>query len=69
MQTGKHQTDAQGLLGLAWPSHGVVRGYLVGVPDEVFTRDPGNGEWSVQMCMKHMRQADDFFKRMIEAAA
>lgn len=68
VQTAKHQTDAQRLLSQAWRSHGTLRGYLVGVPDNVFTRDPGNGEWSVQTCLTHMRQAEDFFKRMIEAA-
>jgi hypothetical protein len=68
VQTGKSATDAQRLLGLAWRSHGAVRGYLVGVDDELFTRDPGNGEWSVQQCMVHMSEADGFFKRMIEAA-
>ena len=68
VQTGKVATDAQRLLGLAWRSHGAVRGYLVGVDDELFTRDPGNGEWSVQQCMAHMSGSDGFFKRMIEAA-
>lgn len=68
VQTGKIATDAQRLLGLAWRSHGAVRGYLVGVDDELFARDPGNGEWSVQQCMAHMSGSDGFFKRMIEAA-
>jgi hypothetical protein len=68
VQTGKIATDAQRLLGLAWKTHGTVRGYLVGVSDELFARSPGNGEWSVQECMAHMTVADGFFKRMIEAA-
>ncbi|MBA2452149.1 MAG: DinB family protein [Chloroflexia bacterium] len=68
VQTGKVSTDAQRLLGFAWRSYGTLRGYLVGVPDELFTRDPGDGEWSVQECLDHMRGSDGFFKRMIEAA-
>ncbi|CAN5327959.1 hypothetical protein BH23CHL1_BH23CHL1_15240 [soil metagenome] len=68
VQTGKIATDAQRLLGLSWRTHGTVCGYLVGVPDELFTRDPGDGEWSVQECLDHMRGSDGFFKRMIGAA-
>lgn len=68
VQTGRIATDAQRLLGQSWRTHGTVRGYLVGVDDELFTRDPGNGEWSVQECMNHMSGSDGFFKRMIEAA-
>ena len=68
VQTGRPQSDAQRLLSLAWQTHGAVRGYLVGVQDDVFTRDPGNGEWSVAECMAHMQEADGFFKEMIEVA-
>ncbi|HEX2281103.1 MAG TPA: DinB family protein, partial [Thermomicrobiales bacterium] len=68
VQTGKHPTDAQRLLGLAWQTHGVLRGYLVGVTDELSARDPGDGEWSVNQTIDHMREADGFFRRMIEEA-
>jgi hypothetical protein len=68
VQTGKHFTDAQRLMGLAWLSHGMLRGYLVGVPDELATNDPGNGEWPVHKNLQHVEEADDFFARMIDAA-
>ena len=68
VQTGKHQTDAQRLLGLAWQSHGLLRSHLAGVPDDVYLADPGNGEWSIQQALEHIHEADEFFARMIHAA-
>lgn len=68
VQTGKHQSDIQRLLGLAWQTHGVLRGLLAGVPQELYSRDPGNGEWSVEQALNHIRDADDFFHRQIKAA-
>lgn len=67
-QTGRHLTDAQRLLGLAWQSHGLMRGCLVGVPDALAAEDPGNGEWAVVTALEHVREADGFFARMIDAA-
>jgi uncharacterized damage-inducible protein DinB len=68
VQTDNHQTDAQRLLGLAWQSHGLMRGNLVGVPDELVDRDPGQKEWSIRQVLQHVRESDGFFERMIEAA-
>ena len=68
VQTGNHQTDAQRLLGLAWQSHGLMRGYLAGVPDDLADRAPGQDEWSLRQILEHVREADGFFQRMIEAA-
>lgn len=68
VQTGRHQTDAQRLLGLGWQSHGMVRAALVGVPEELVGADPGEDEWSVDQILDHLLQADQFFTRMIHEA-
>jgi hypothetical protein len=68
VQTGNHQTDAQRLLGLAWQSHGLMRSYLTGVPDDLADRDPGHEDWSLRQILEHVRKADGFFERMIMAA-
>lgn len=68
VQTGKPQTDAQRLLGQAWKTHGVLRSHVVGVPEEVFNQDPGNGEWSPRQILAHVADDDGYFKRMIDAA-
>src|SRR5690606_9287202 len=47
VQTGKHKSDAQRLLSLAWQSHGALRGVLAGVSEELYAAAPGNDEWSV----------------------
>lgn len=68
VQTGRHQTDAQRLLGLGWQSHGMVRAALVGVPQDLVDAGPGSDEWSVDQILDHLLQADQFFTRMIHAA-
>lgn len=68
VQTGKPQSDIQRLLGLSWQSHGLMRGYLVGVPEDLLHRQPANDEWSVETILGHVRMADGFFAKMIHAA-
>lgn len=68
VQSGKPQTDMQRLLGLGWQSHGLMRGYLVGVPEVLVLRQPANDEWSVETVLSHVRMADGFFTKMIYAA-
>jgi hypothetical protein len=68
VQTGKHQTDAQRLLSLAWQSHGLLRGTLVGVSEELLSRDPGDGEWSIEQVLNHIHSADSFFEKRIAEA-
>jgi uncharacterized damage-inducible protein DinB len=68
MQTGRHQTDAQRLLGLGWKSHGLMRGALVGVPQKLVDVSPGGDEWSIDRILDHYYEADGFFTRMIDAA-
>ena len=68
VQTGKHQTDAQRLMGLAWQSHGLMRSQLAGVPEDLAAKDPGAGEWTILQILDHVQDADEFFERMIHAA-
>lgn len=68
VQTGRHFTDAQRLMGLAWQSHGLMRNRLTGVPEDLAVQEPGNDEWSVTAVLEHVREAQGFFARMIDAA-
>ena len=68
VQTGKPQSDIQRLLGLSWQSHGLMRGYLVGISADMLRRQQANDEWSVETILSHVRRADGFFAKMVHAA-
>jgi hypothetical protein len=68
VQTARHQTEFQRLLGLGWVTHGRLRGQLAGVTDDTLQQKPLAGEWSVADILEHLQAADHVIKRNIDIA-
>ena len=65
IQRGTPQTEAARLLGLCWHQNGVLEGHLIGAPDNILDRDPGNGEWPIRRILNHIGSAETYFRRVI----
>lgn len=68
VQTGKPFSEAARLQGMAWQAGGRLDAALVGVPDDVLERDPGDGEWPVRRIIEHIGSAERYFQRVIKSA-
>jgi len=64
-QRGTPQSEAARLLGLCWRQSGTLEGYLIGAPDDILDRDPGDGEWPIRRILKHISSAETYFRRVI----
>lgn len=65
IQRGKSQGEAARLLGLCWRQSGMLEGSLIGAPDELLDRDPGNGDWPIRRILTHIGSAETYFRRVI----
>lgn len=61
-------SEADRLLGLCWQRSAALEGSLIGAPDDVLDRDPGDGDWPMRRILKHIRSAEAYFKREIAQA-
>jgi uncharacterized damage-inducible protein DinB len=68
LQRGRPQSEAARLLGLCWRQHGILEGHLIGAPDDILDRDPGDGEWPIRRILKHIGSAETYFRRVIMKA-
>ncbi|HEX5163965.1 MAG TPA: DinB family protein [Thermomicrobiales bacterium] len=65
LQRGRQQTEAERLLGLCWRQSGILEGHLIGAPEDILDRDPGDGEWLVRRILAHIGSAETYFRRVI----
>ncbi len=68
IQRGTPQSEAARLLGLCWRQSGILEGLLIGAPDDILDRDPGDGEWPIRRILKHIGSAETYFRRVIRTA-
>lgn len=68
VQTGRHQTEFQRLLGQGWITHGRLRRQLAGVDEDALQQKPFEGEWSAAEILEQLLAADHVIKRNINMA-
>jgi hypothetical protein len=68
VQTARHQTGVQRLLGLGWVTHGRLRALLAGVDEGTLQQKPFEGEWSPAEVIEHFLTADDVIRGNINVA-
>jgi uncharacterized damage-inducible protein DinB len=54
------------LIGDLYRLRGQVASELVGLSDELFTTQPGEGKWSVEEIMEHLAEAETYYVKQIE---
>lgn len=67
-QTGRPETEAQRLLGLAWQQQGYLEGVLIGAPDSALEASAGEGEWTLQRILAGIPSAERYFRRVVGEA-
>lgn len=67
-QLNRPLTQAQQAVLMLAIARGRLRGEIVGLPDDVYDRDPAEGEWSVRRVLGHVIATDERYRLAVEYA-
>jgi len=65
---GYIQTEAQLILQKLATTRGELEGLLIGLPDSELDKLPGEGHWSVRQVVGHVREVEETYLQVVEAA-